>query len=390
MKDLIKNLFKKAAKRLIYVYSIIFYRRNISTEKCDILMLHPWSGRIKRAKPLVAALKKEGLIVRYDINSSIGEILLHRLLYKPKKLISIDYSYFEYYSAYLIKKYNPRIVITFTESSRLLYFLKRQLEAINGKLINMAHAVTPAYPESNIYESHYFFVFGQSSVKQALKKKSTGNTKMVKVGSFFMNFDEDIKINRYSKKILFISQGQKTNMEEANTHNVRNLKILSQWAEKNTDYKVLIKYHPLEDTDFTRSLFKDSKFTFLPKNITMVDALKDVALVILRNSNTSLEASLLKRPVVLLNDDDKSSSYLELEQYFLPHARNCEELDYNIRETFRRYDEFIEKGTYFLNRHLEKTTDSISYIVHCIKSIINGEEDFEYIEISQSSNSPIL
>lgn len=379
-----KLLYKKISqlvtcllKFCLFVYVKLFHRRKVIKEPCDILLLHTNKKRISRSMRLVKSLESHDLIVKYDVIPPIHIIVIRRLLFISKKITNYSQSYLEAYSMYLIEKYEPNLVVTFMEGSNLSYFLKKQLNEKNKKLVNMAHAVIHDSPKQNKYDFDYFFVFGQSSVDQVLRKKAYGNPKLVKVGSFYMNFntivDKDI---RYKNNILFISQGHDKDVDVIN-HNLNNLQILADWS-KQTDYTIMIKFHPLEDVNIIQRRFKDSNFVFLNKNIGIEEALQECSLVILSHSNAAIEAALCRIPVVILNDSDKPS-YLELDDFYLPRARNKQELDYNVRKTFDRYDEFIDVGERFIDRHIEKREDSVSYITKCMISIINGNEDFDYV-----------
>lgn len=258
-------------------------------------------------------------------------------------------------------------------------FLKNEMEKIGGKVVNLSHAVLANNEDHTMFDFHYYFVFGQSSIDNAFRQKTRyGSTKLVKTGSSLIDNEISLPINQEKKKILFFSSWLPPKVRDIV---LRNFNLLAKWAKVQRKYHLVIKHHPLEDESIIRSIFKDiPNVTFLPKETGMKNALKDVSLVLTGWSAASVEAALLNRPAVIINDSDLPD-FWELEKYYLPRARTVEEIQERVDETFARYDYFQERSKDFVRRHLEHTTDSIPFIADCIKSIYNGKEDFEYIPL---------
>ncbi|GAI03241.1 unnamed protein product, partial [marine sediment metagenome] len=261
------------------------------------------------------------------------------------------------------------------EDSILSIFLKKEMERINGKLIDIAHGITPNSQRYSMFDFHYYFMIGQSSVDSAFRQKRRyGNTKIVKAGSFRMDKEFTLPINKESKKLVFFSSWLRKDIRGII---LKNYNLLAKWARVQQNYNLAIKLHPLEEESIIKSIFKNiPNVTFLPKEISMKVALADVSLALGMWSCALIDAAVLNRPVVIINDSDMED-FLELENYFLPRARTVEEIQERVEETFARYDEYLERTRYFVSRHLEHTVDSVRYIASCIKSISEGKEDFD-------------
>jgi len=199
-----------------------------------------------------------------------------------------------------------------------------------------------------------------------------------------MDEEFSLPINRKSKKLLFFSASLRR--KDIRDIILKNYKLLSKWARGQQNYNLIIKLHPLEEDSVIKSIFKNiSNVKFLPKEISIKDSLVDISLVLGIWSCALIEAAVLNRPAVIINDSDEGD-FLELEKYFLPRARTVEEIQKHIDETFVRYDEYLERTKLFVHRHLERTIDSVSFMTSCIKCIYEGKEDFSYMVINGTAN----
>ena len=378
------KMYKKVLKSFASIYALIFYRRKLKKKSCDILLLPDWPGGIKRAKKLITELEYNNFHVLCDVIPPPQKILLNRLFIKTERVAPSSYRFFEYYAAYIVRKYQPRILLTFMDSSGFSIFLKNEMEKIGGQVINIAHGVTGDSELFTMFNFHYYFVFGQSSVDAIFRQKTRyGNTKLVKVGSFLIDKEFNLPVNRESKKLLFLPSWLRRSVRDVS---LKNFNLLARWARLQKNYQLVIKHHPLEDESIIRSIFNNiPNVKFLPKEINMQGALENISLVLTCWSVASLEAAVLNRPVVIINDSDLPD-FLELENYYLPRARTVEEIQNRIEDTFARYDEFLKRSKDFVRRHLEHTTDSIPFMVNCIKSIYQEKEDFKYIPIEGTKN----
>lgn len=376
---------KTIIKKYAYIFIRKYSKKQIKKQNnVDILFLHMAPERINRTEKMASSLKEKGMIVEHKVMDSFYDMFFKRLFFcREGELQDRKYPYLEAYANYLVELYNPKIIITFNESTIFNLYLKKSLNEKGGKIINFAHGIVSkeVVLNNDKYYFDYYFVFGESSLINARNKKTHGDTKIVKVGSFFMDYQEKPPISSNSKKVLFCSQGDKID-KKVNEINLRNVDILCDWANQN-DYEVLFKFHPLEDESIVKSRFKDrtTKFTYLPKNMTMYDAVKESYFVIMSSSNSSLEVALLGRPIVLVNHSKNEVDGIntELEKYYLKSASNSYELDQNVRETLDKIDFFIDRGEEYVSNHIEVRMKSTDYITKCIMSIFEGKEEFDYV-----------
>lgn len=359
-------------------YCLFFYRRKIRKKPCDILFLHSSQKDIAATKSLSMALKRHNFHVLHEVIPLPKAILLNRLLAKTTRYAPLPFCVYEYYASYIVKKHEPRILITL-DLFPFASFLKNEMEKMGGKSVQLAHGVIGQNELFTIYDFHYYFVFGQSSVDAAFQQRTRyGSTKLVKTGSFFIDEEFHLSPGRKGKKLLFFSSWLQKNVRDII---LANFNLLAKWAKLQGEYELAVKHHPLEDESIIRSIFRDvPNVKFLPKEVRMKEALADISIVLTGWSCASIEAAILNRPAVIINNSD-FPDFLELEKYYTPRACTVEEIQARIEETFKRYDEFIESAKRLVRRHLERTTDSIPYIVKCLKSIYDGKEDFEYINI---------
>ncbi len=377
------SLKRKIYRMLAGVYVLLFRRRRLHGNAVDILIIHGNAIGRSRMQKLKDRLLTNGYSIKRIIIHSPSEILRKRKLFRLDSEAPLDYKFLEYYSGYLVKYYNPKIIICSLDSNPLAIFLKRQLNITGGKLVNLAHGITCATELFRVFHFHYYFVYGDMSV-DSVKRQSIryGETKLVPSGSYFIEEDFTLPINREMKKLLFFSSSSSHHLYGEALR--ESFLMLAKWANSQDRYHLYIKHHPIEDPSVIKSIFKDiTNVTFLPSSMNIKDSMRDVSAVINGWSTASIEAALMNRPTVILNPLDVED-FPELQRYYGKNSRTPEELSENIAELFDNYDHYLEVNKSFVARHLYRSTDSIKYIADCIDSIVKGREDFETVPVTET------
>ena len=362
--------------KFIYKYLFIFSNQKLESKKCDILFLFGYEQELYRTQKLYSLLESKGFDVQHDFFSK------KRFLDTKLKIKGIDTRLItEAVDAkYLIDKYSPTIVITFSHNSIISPLLKENINSIGGKLINISHAVLGDSYEFTMFDFDYYFIFGESSYRNALNNKNRfGDTKLIKVGSSFLPSKLDNIPYYRSKNILFFSTWL---AESVKSTLIKNAEIVIEWAKKNPEYTLYIKLHHLENPEFIRNLSLGIKnIIILEKSTNMIEALEKVSIVITSWSNASIEAAVGKKPVVIVNSSNIVDNYLYLESFFDKRCQNSLELHSIIEKVYTNYDEYMNKCKDFVAFHYHTTRNVNNNIVSYIESIYNGKEDFDYINI---------
>ncbi len=353
------------------------------TVPCDVLLIDPNYA----VQPLLEHLEKRGLHVCRE-RLTFRNVLRDKMLSEPDNTLPLDLRYYDAVLKYLLRKYQPKVVCSFMDHSLLSPFLKEELHQRGGKYINISHAVSdPMPPLQSMIDFDYYFLFGQSSLRHIEANLiRIGNTKAVLTGSPFITPDFKLIPNYDKKNILYFSQLSGASLYDAPHRKplIESMEIIITWAKLHPEFQLFIKPHPAENPKFLYKLTQAvSNITVLEKSVSMMDALKDVSLVLNMFSNASIEAALLNRPTVVVNKSGLWHDYLTFDDFFLPRASNVEELHQNIMQTFESYDEALQKTQDFAKFHLEYTTDSIEYIAECIEVIYHGEENFPWVSVSE-------
>jgi len=374
----IKNIVKK----LVYNFPLIYSEPIL--QPCDILFLHINKSEIYRYAPLKQNLANRGFSISDEVILSAKEIILNRYLTKTKRVYPNEFTVIASYAKYIVKKYQPKILITSIDSSIISVFLRNEMLPF-GKVINIAHGVTVDNHLFSMLDFDYLFLFGQRSLENLMRNPVLyGSTKVVLTGSPYITPDFTLPVNYDKKNVLFFSSW----MPEESRHILfKNFNMVINWAKAHPEYNLYVKLHPspLDDPLLWRKLSHGiSNITILDKNIGMKEALTNVSLVIVCWSCGSFEASILERPTVVVNDSDFEDNFLYLEKYFLPRARNVAELHRNIINTLENYEYYLNQSNEFIKYHFEHVHDSIEYISNCIESIVKGVETFPTIELHEN------
>lgn len=384
------NLLRKIVNSLLktlLVKTNIFYSKPYKN-KVDILFLHSYPGGPKRIVKLTDMLQNEGISVQNKIFSPIKS-LLRRNISKPIYDLHKDLVLPAACAKYIVEKYQPKVLVTFTNSSLISPFIKKEMHG-RGSYVNISHAVSAF--GGPIIDFDYYFLLGKSSMQNMYKKPvRIGNTKAVLAGSPFMDFNEDNNANfinnpKKFKNILYFSNyatGTKSYEFGLDKIANRNAKIVIEWAQKNSDFKLFVKPHPLEDPSIIRELSKGTvNIKILDKSISFKEALKDVPVVINTWSNASIEAAMFGRPSVILNDSDMLDDYLHLEKFFPLRAKDVDGLTQRISQVINNYEFYVSRAKDFLFFHIDRS-NSIEYITECLVRLCKGEKIDKVIPIKE-------
>lgn len=383
-----KALLKEAIRFLVNNFAVRFPNVVIEEDSAEVLFLFSYNQSFERFRPVyegVRSLYK----VRHDyIDMSFRDPLLKRKFggFRIPEGIMFPsrYKYLACYASYFIEKYRPKIIVTFINGGLFPAILKVVAEAHGCKVINVAHGTTETYFGNTVFTADYFFLFGPATIMRAnANPVRLGSTRGVLVGSPFIPRDFELSPSDKMKNIVFLSQW--LHFSEKDTV-LRNVRILIRWCRDHTDYTLYVKPHPLDDMKVLRKLFRGvGNAIILDKQLSMKEALRDAALCVVQFSGSSVEAAVFKRPVVNLNDSDMPGQ-VDIEKYFGPRARSPEDLDRKINEVLSNYDRYVNICDEFVKWHLAYIGNSVDIIVERIKSIYEGREDFEYVNILQRTD----
>lgn len=364
------------------VYAVVFAKKNAAMDKCDVLFLHHKLAGIQRTKRLSALLINEGYKVGHEI-INVQDIFIKRKFLSNQRIGPMRLCWQELYVAYLIKVYQPKVLLSFMDSSPMSIFIKEQMNQYGGKYINVAHCVTWTSERFSMYHFHYYFIFGASSVKHVLNTKIRyGDTKLVETGSIYVPETMPNDVDDRCDTIVFFSTYLPDEYKESI---LSSYKVLSLWHEHYNERKLLIKIHPHQDDSIIRGYFKDSKnVEFLPSDTLLNEVMERAFLSIVWCSNTAIESSLMKRPVIMLNTSDIDDSYLHIEEYFGIRVKTPKELNRRVTFILENHEKYIEKCDKYVKSHFSRRDDSVSYSALCIKSVLRGGEDFPVIPVQST------
>lgn len=358
---------------------------SITPVKTDILFLHTHAGNPHRIKQITDILERQGVLVRHHVLSMkrmfAGKEFctpgyrIHRLLYP-----------YAAYASYIVKTYRPKMLVTMMDSHPLSSFLRREMSGI-GPYVNIAHCPSEPNHYFSMFDFDYYFVFGESSLRELQNNPiRIGSTRAIPAGSPYLSKDSiTIPEDFDARSILYFSSqkppGPLGKMLRENS------KIVYDWAREHPEYRLKVKLHPLEDREYTEYLSRNAaNVTILEKDIDVIEALQGVAAVIIHWSSASLEAAMMRKPIVIVNRFEIYRNFLDFPLYFPPAAASPEELSKAIDETIERYSQYVQNAERFYKHHIERD-DSIGYIAECLSLILNGNEPKGMTPISEKTDT---
>ena len=353
-------------------------------ESCDILVITTCETDYLQTEGLWNELERKGYRITVT-NDQIKNLIRSTFLSKVSVKIPACLIPFASFASLVIKKYNPVLICIFTHFNVLPSFLRYYSSA---KTIYIPHAIMDSTYLYSSLDFDYYFVFGESSIKNIKANKNRhGTTKVIKTGSPVIRSHFSLPQISPNNNLLFFSTwtiGKDKEMT-ANFH------LMLDWVKQHKKYVLYIKPHPIEDTSYiTEAVTNIDNIQILDNKVDMVAALQKISLVITNYSTASIEASLMNRPVVVINrlasdktsDDFRiSDKYLYLEDFFPPRATTSEEIEERVNMVFENYEYYIEQCRSFSKFHLENMNDSIPKMADIIGAIYHGKGQFSYEQI---------
>jgi hypothetical protein len=317
-------------------------------------------------------LEENGYSVSHELVLSQLNAYKKRMLSEPSKNIPVVLKFFDAFSKYIVLKYRPRILITFEDASILSPFLRLEMKKY-GEVINIAHGFTANTWKFSMTDFDYYFLFGQKSFQNLeLCPVRFGNTNIILTGSIFINKDFSLPKIKPNKTILFFSSWTRNEYKQLT---LRNFEIVARWIQQHPEFKLIVKLHPLEDTKYWEKKSQTiNNIKILDRKTGIKDALKECSIAIVHFSSASIESALLNRPVVVVNDSDMPDEFLQIEDFFLPRAKNVAQLNERIHQTLDNYDELILQCEQFSSFHLVKKQGAQEYLTETIKKILSKQD----------------
>ncbi|NOU48473.1 MAG: hypothetical protein HOO86_15645 [Bacteroidales bacterium] len=385
-KSLFRKVFKHFSDYVLKFSNLTIARLNHvrKLEDCDILVVITSVVDYSQTESLWTALENKGYKISIVIDKS-KNLMKSAFLSKVSSKIPACLVPFASFASLLIKRHNPKLICVFAHFDVLPSFLRN---FSNAKTIYIPHAIMDSSYLYSSIDYDYYFVFGESSLVNLKENKNKfGKTKLVKTGSPVIRESYKLQRTTPNHNLLFFSTwsiGKDKNLT-ANFH------LLLDFIAKHQDFKLFIKPHPKEDTTYIENAVeKIINIQILDKKVDMVTALGTASIVITNYSTASIEATLLNRPVVVVNmfDLDETSTdfrisdkYLYLENYFPSRAKTIDEIEDRIFQVLENYDYYLDQCKEFSKFHLETFTDSVEKIANIIEEIYHNNEQFTFEEI---------
>jgi hypothetical protein len=388
---------KSRSKRLLYTFSylliipmlkllhrIIFLLSPTGEKKsCDVLVHGSCRADIDGSLSVWEHLKKKGLRVSFFYLRNKLDWVRCALKAKPERGIPSRHYLDYHFARYLADNWKPAVLCTFHSYDVLPTFLRHFMKAY-GKSVYMPHAIIP---DTYLYTSldyDYYFVFGKTSAENLKRQKVLyGSTRLVRTGSPRITPAYELPEATPDRTVLFFSNWMIGRSEAF----ARDFEIVRNWAAQHPEYRLLVKLHPLEDPSYvSHALSGLANAEILDQGISMPEAVSRASLVATAWSVASLEAALMKRPVVIANsrkydpdaeDIPSSDKFLYFEKFFEPRANNADELMLRIESTLQNYPHYVKQAEAFARYHLEHFQDAPAIIAEYIRKI--AEENDEAI-----------
>lgn len=349
---------------VISFISLLYLKKKCNS--CDALFIMPSPDLMTRYSYVAQALSKSGLkceIVFFSTREIIKSSCIGAV-YSSQR-ITKEFAVEKGFALYLKERYGPKLIFQANDCDYLSPFIKKFSGA---KLINIAHCVSCTSGRFDMFDFHYYFVFGESSVINLGRiHGSYGSCQLVKVGSLLLSLNnervsQDVP-DKFTLNIVFSSQWLTPGLEQDIEWS---RSIVNSLAERNPDWKITIRPHPL-DQDANWAVQLPNVFVDTNNN-EYKTLLQNTSFHITHHSAFALESSICNVPTICIQRKTFKEECLNLKDHF-PIVDNIVDLEQLIhnRDSYR-YD--IEG---FNRRHLNNIGFEMRAFCETVQTILKNE-----------------
>lgn len=348
--------------------------KSLDSESCDFLLLQsaPRIIGLRRKRLLIDALQERGYRLIETALPEPHDICGRRLLAPPPYPIPLRYFGYAAHAAWIVKRFQPRVLLNDRNGSLYSPFLRLSLEQRQSPLAHLAHATTvESSRRLSMNDYNYYLLFGFSSLEALQARKLRfGTSTVLLTGSHMIDRSFDLApADPQARTLLILGVGPDKEKEAGYQ---KTYGLLRNWARENPRYRVLVKRHPRSSVPFWNEAERDlTNISVLPPDCSLAQALKQASVVVNIMSNAVIEAGLAARPVVYCNLSDDRDIFHQ-ERFFGPAVTSPAELNSRVSELEEGFTAHVEKARAFALFHLAHGSQGLEKTLEVLESLRNG------------------
>ena len=361
----------------------------VETTPCDFLLLQsaPRIIRLRRKRLLIASLQERGHRLTETALPEHQDILAQRQLLAPPSATPLRYFGYAAHAAWIVARYQPRILLNDRNGSFYSPFLRLSLQRHQGTLVHLAHATTvESSRRLGMNDYDYYFLFGPSSLASLQARKlRLGTSTAVLTGSHMIDQSYDLPPPNPTMHTLLVLGVGPDREKEAGFQ--RTYALLKEWAAQTPNYKILIKGHPRSEVPFWQEAATVlNNITVLPKEWTLAQALEKASCVVNIMSNAVIEAGLARRPVLYCNLSNDRDIFHQ-EAFFGPALCTVEGFQDRIKAIESSFSAETITARQFAFFHLAHGSQGLNKTLQALENLLSGialPDDIESTELSET------
>ena len=361
--------------------------RSVTATPCQVLLLHsaPKSMALQRKNILIDAVRARGLQLTEAALRSPSDACAGRLLLAPPQPVPLRYLAYAAHAQWLVRQYEPQVLINERNGSLHAPFLRLALAARNARLLQLAHSATlDTSRRLAMNDYDYYAVFGRSSLV-ALQARNLrfGESTAVLVGSYLVDGAYNLPpADPELKTLLVLGVGPDREKEPGY---LQTYQLLRDWAEAHPHYRVLFKRHPRSKAQFwTEAAGSLSNIALLDAGCSLAQALAQSSVVVNIMSNAGIEAGLAGRPVIHVNAGDEADVFSHA-LFFGPQVRDGLALSRQLQDVEQGYPGKVAQARGFADYHLVFGFQGLDKTAQLIENLVRDEgpgPDFETVPLT--------
>ncbi len=285
---------------------------------------------------------------------------------------SLMFQNFDLHAQYLIKRYQPKVVVTDSNGDLFSPFLKKRSAEMGCQVVHLPHSViTTESTKYRMMDYHYYLLYGASSL-ECLKELDAkfGECKVILAGSYLFDKDFSLPPAEESGYVLLLGMGPAM---EDRQHYAQYYHSVLEWARLNPSIQLHVRLHPRSSGEYwVRAAAMLPNVVLRPQGELFIDSCRGAFMCITSYTNAVVDAALLGRPSLLVCGEDVVD-YLQVESFYSPRAVSVEAISKSIERYREQLIDYQEKAERFAKFHVNTTNQSVETITKIIAELVAGK-----------------
>jgi hypothetical protein len=353
--------------------------REVAPNPCDVLLLQPHASAGPRHVRLAASLAKRGLAVRQEFVPRYVGLLGRQLLSRPTSGwtgVPRMWRAHSGYAAWLVARYQPRVIVTFMDDSLHSPFLREAAAAAGGAVVNVAHCMSGANLDFSMCDFDWYLLWGRRSYENlASAAVRFGSCRTLAIGSIYQECTSADVVREppagRPARLLWIGQDLSSEHGELLR---RDAAAFGRFLVAHSEYEAVIRPHPRDRGELERAMQEIApRARWAEAGSLLAGDLGDVDIAVSSFSSGLIDAASAGLPVVAFSSCPLVEA-IGLREAGLPVVADEADLEAAVAALLSDYVEASRAALGLAREHLQESGSATERCAEVVEALALGRD----------------